>query len=182
MGDPDGFKRTIAVLDIEASALGYRSYPIEVGLAVIEQMQPIRVWSALIRPTQMWVDGGIWSSESAQIHGVPFERLLEDGKAVEQVCDYLNAVLANTIVVTDAPEHDQSWLATLFRAAERSQMFALHDYDALAGTLTFDQQRQHVGILERDRVPHRAGDDALRLAAAYVEALTDTRPVVSRLP
>ena len=43
----------IAVLDLEASALGFGSYPIEVGVAVIQNAgHPIRTWSAMIRPTE----------------------------------------------------------------------------------------------------------------------------------
>lgn len=166
----------IAVLDIEASALGYRSYPIEVGLALIQGSQPIRSWSSLIQPTSMWMDVGNWSSASAEVHGIPFDLLLEEGKPVREICDWLNAALANTVVLTDAPDHDQSWLATLFNAADSGQAFSLRDYDALAGTLTAEQLGRHTRILDRDRAPHRAGEDALRLASAYVEARTGTRP------
>jgi hypothetical protein len=129
----------------------------------------------LIRPISNWIDGGNWSSESAEVHGISFEMLLQGGKRVDELCSWLNAALANTVVVTDAPDHVQSWLATLFRAADQVQVFSLHDYDALAGTLTSEQLRRHTRILDRDRASHRAGEDALRPASAFVEARTGAR-------
>lgn len=162
----------LAVLDLEASALGYRSYPIEAGLALIQgAKQPIRTWSALIQPAPQWRKAGLWSPESADVHKIQRETLEREGRPVDEVCEWLNAVLARAaVVVTDAPLHDQSWLDTLFRAGNREQLFTLSDFDALTGVLDADQYRRMVELLEGAASLHRAGLDALRLAASLVEA------------
>ena len=162
----------IAVLDLEASAFGFESYPVEVGLALVQDAgHPIRTWSTMIRPTEEWLDEGLWSPASACVHGISLKALEEQGHAVEAVCDWLNAILGTrTIVATDAPRYDQDWLDTLFRAARREQLFTLHDFDLLTGGLGADQYRHLVHLLDRDRAPHRAGPDALRLASKLMEA------------
>ncbi|MFC7535926.1 hypothetical protein ACFQPG_00925 [Sphingomonas sp. GCM10030256] len=162
----------IAVLDLEASALGFGSYPVEVGVALIQPAgHPIRTWSAMIRPTEAWLSNGLWSPASAGVHGISLETLGQQGYAVEHVCDWLNNLLGSkTIVATDAPRYDQDWLDTLFKAASREQRFTLYDFEMLTGGLGPDQYRQLVYLLERDQVPHRAGPDALRLASKLMEA------------
>ncbi|MEO7692247.1 MAG: hypothetical protein ABIS51_23380 [Sphingomonas sp.] len=160
------------ILDIEASALGYGSYPIEVGLALIQGTRlPIRTWSALIRPTQQWREAGVWSSESAVVHNIPFDLLEQEGRPASEICSWLNALLGRAaIVVTDAPLYDQDWLDALFRAGDCDQLFTLLDFDALTGGFNPDQYRRFVNLLERERVRHRAGPDALRLARSLLEA------------
>jgi DNA polymerase III epsilon subunit-like protein len=160
----------IAVLDLEASALGKRSYPIEAGVALITgAARPIQTWSTMIRPTQGWLDVGLWSPASAAVHGISLETIMQQGYAVEDVCDWLNALLGSkTIVATDAPRYDQDWLDTLFREANREQLFTL-------------QYRHLVYLLDRTRVPHRAGADALRLASKLMEAHLGYPPRVEDL-
>jgi DNA polymerase III epsilon subunit-like protein len=162
----------IAVLDLEASALGVGSYPIEVGVALIQDAgHPVRTWSTMIRPTEAWLNDGLWSPASACIHGISLDTLEEQGHAVEDVCDWLDVLLGSgTIVATDAPRYDQDWLDTLFKAARREQLFTLYDFDLLTGGLGPDQYRHLVYLLDRDQVPHRAGADALRLASKLMEA------------
>lgn len=162
----------IAVLDLEASALGIGSYPIEVGVALIQPAgHPIRTWSTMIRPTEAWLSEGLWSSASAGVHGIPLDLLQQEGHVIGDVCDWLNAILSTrTIVATDAPRYDQDWLDTLFKAAGREQRFILYDYDLLTGALGSDQYRHFVYLLDRDPAPHRAGPDALRLASRLMEA------------
>lgn len=125
----------------------------------------------MIRPTEAWLSSGLWSPASAGVHGISLERLEQQGHAVEDVCDWLNALLGSrTIVATDAPRYDQDWLDTLFKAAGREQRFTLYDFDMLTGGLGPDQYRQLVYLLDRDHAPHRAGSDALRLASKLMEA------------
>ena len=162
----------IAVLDLEASALGPGSYPIEAGVALIRPgAHPVLSWSTIIRPTQEWLDDGLWSSASAAVHGIPRESLEQHGHSVQEVCDWLNALLGSrTIVATDAPRYDQDWLDTLFKAADREQQFTLHHFEVLTGGLNADQHRHLAYLLGRAIVPHRAGPDALRLATKLMEA------------
>jgi len=106
----------------------------------------------------------------------------QQGRDVADVCDCLNVLLGSkTIVATDAPRYDQDWLDTLFVAAGREQLFTLYDFDALTGGLGADQYRHLVYLLDRARVPHRAGPDALRLASKLMEAHLGYPPRVEDL-
>ncbi|MFK4005129.1 hypothetical protein [Qipengyuania sp. NPDC077563] len=52
--------RRVAILDIEASALGFRSYPIEVGVALVQgEPKLIETGARIIRPTASWLRSGI---------------------------------------------------------------------------------------------------------------------------
>lgn len=170
----------IVILDLEASGLGPGSYPIEAGLALVSgPARQIRTRSILIRPTPQWRDTGLWSPASAAIHNIPRESLDLEGRPVADVCDWLNLELGPpAIVVTDAPAFDQAWLDTLFQAGNREQQFKLHEFDALTGSLDRDQYRTFVDILDRKVVPHRAGPDALRLAASLMEAHLGRPPTI----
>lgn len=161
----------VAVLDLEASGFAHGSYPIEVGIAMVRGGSAIvSNWAALVRPTQLWMDVGLWSEQSAAVHGISFETLLEAGRAPADVCDWLNALLGfKTLVVSDAPMYDQDWLNTLFRAAGREQLFTLHSFEVATVDFVADQHRQLRHLLRRAPIPHRAGADALRLAAALLE-------------
>lgn len=172
------------VLDVEASALGLRSYPIEVGFAIVEGVSaPIRTWSTLIRPTPDWERHGIWSRASEALHGIPLEELQRAGRPTSDVCHMLNALLQPAArVVTDAPDYDADWLVRLFDAAGVEQRFYIGDIERLViECLTSDEQRQYAHLLRRSRAPHRAGPDAVRLASAFLEARISYPPQVKPL-
>lgn len=164
--------RQIAVLDLEASALGTGSYPLEVGLALVRgPARTIATASSLIRPAEAWLRDGLWSDASAAVHGISLDLAVSLGQAVEQDCDWLNALLGSrTIVATDAPRYEQDWLDTLFKAAGREQQFTLYNFEILTADFSSDQHRQLAYLLSRAPVPHRAGPDALRLASKLMEA------------
>ena len=163
--------RRIAILDVEASALESGSYPIEVGVALVRgPSEPIAVGAKLIRPTKEWLDTGVWSKSSEAVHGIPLELLQRDGQSVEDVADWLNALLgSNTIVATDAPPFDRDWLDTLFSGAGREQKFRIVDVQVLTRDFSADQHRHMAHLLGKDAPPHRAADDALRLASKLME-------------
>ena len=164
--------RQIAVLDVEASALGAGSYPVEVGVALVcGTPKHIVSGASLIRPAEAWLRDGAWSAASAAVHGISLELAIAQGHGVEQVCDWLNALFGSkTIVATDAPRYDQDWLDTLFEAAGREQQFTLYNFEILTADFSSDQHRQLAYLLSRAPVPHRAGLDALRLASKLMEA------------
>ena len=163
--------RNIAILDVEASALEPGSFPIEVGVALVRgPSEPIGVGAKLIQPTTDWIETGVWSKSSEAIHGIPLEVVKRERVPVEEVCDWLNGLLgSNTIVATDAPRCDQDWLDTLFEAAGREQRFRIFDYQVLTRDFSADQHRQLAYLLRQDSAPHRADEDALRLASVLME-------------
>ena len=111
--------RRVAILDIEASALGAGSYPIEVGVALIQGLpKPIETGARIIRPTPSWHKSGTWSPASQAVHGLSVETLNQHVHDPGEVCDWLNALLGqHVIVATDDPRYDQDWLVRLFDAA-----------------------------------------------------------------
>jgi hypothetical protein len=109
----------IVFLDFEASSLLPGSFPIEVAW-VDESGQGE---SYLIRPAPGWLDeaGGNpgWSRESEDVHGIPLATLIAEGKPHELVAARAARVLgAATVVCSDMPVSDVSWLRTLFDAAD----------------------------------------------------------------
>ena len=84
----------LAVIDFEASSLDPNGYPIEVGLALRPAPdEPIRGWSALIRPAEDWTRHGDWSPASAKVHGIRGGELLARGQPSEPIATALNAAL-----------------------------------------------------------------------------------------
>lgn len=167
---------TIAIMDIEASGFGPASYPIEIGIALIRGTAArIQLWETLIRPTPEWANSGLWSKASAEVHGIQKEEL-DAGREAAEVAEKLNLLLKSTLVVTDAPSYDQTWLDRLYAAAGCEQRFILNDFDLLTGHLSRDDYRQVVHLLDRKPIPHRAGADALRLATALLEARMGSSP------
>ncbi|MBX7459184.1 hypothetical protein K3152_13075 [Qipengyuania sp. 1NDH17] len=176
--------RHIAILDVEASALEAGSYPIEVGVALVRgPSEPIGVGAKLIRPTKKWLDTGVWSKSSEAVHGMPPDLVKREGKSVDEVCDWLNGLLGtDTIVATDAPRYDQDWLDTLFAAADHEQNFKVLDFQVLTRDFSADQHRHLAYLLRKDAPPHRAAEDALRLASKLMETHWGHPPRESHLP
>lgn len=105
------YPKKLVFIDFEASSLSPESWPIEVGIAWIEQ-QGVVVESKLIQPEPDWsLDD--WSEESAAVHNIPFADL-KTAEPAEDVACWLKEILGDNILVSDAPEFDQRWLDRLF--------------------------------------------------------------------
>lgn len=176
--------RRIAILDVEASALEQGSFPIEVGVALVQgPSEPIGIGAKLIRPTAQWLETGDWSQSAEAVHGIPLELVQREGEPVGNVCDWLNGLLGrDTIVATDAPRYDQDWLDTLFAAAGREQKFRIFDFQVLTRDFSADQHRHLAYLLGRDFPPHRAAGDAGRLASRLMETYWGYPPREAPLP
>jgi len=99
----------IAFLDFEASSLGKEGYPIEVAWVLIAGEEE----SHLIRPDPSWND---WDEEAERIHGITRERLLSEGRSVEDVAQRMLTVLSGRTLYATAPSWDGKWLSKLLRA------------------------------------------------------------------
>ena len=161
----------LIVIDFEASALGMRSYPIEVGLARWQSIDaPLEVWSTLIRPTDGWLLGGVWNPEAAAVHGIRKDDL-SSGMPPADVMAHINEMASNPFAWCDGGSQDDHWLGTLAHAASVVPRFRLADWDMLGGALSSDGYRRMVRWLETSPPPHRAGDDAARLLRAVAVGL-----------
>ncbi len=155
--------KDIAFIDLEASGLSARSWPIEVGWCFVAGAPEAR----LIRPAEQWsLDD--WSRDAEALHGVAHKTLLKEGGEPKQVCEALNAALADKTVYSDAPDWDGFWLYRLFQAGQVRQRFALHNLGAL-----FDltpPEKMDALVAEAERVAprrHRAAPDVLHMRALY---------------
>lgn len=143
------------VIDIEASGLGPRSYPIEIGVALPDD----RGFCTLVRPEPDWT---FWDTEAEAIHHIPRFEAARHGRPAAEVADVLNSELAGKVVYSDGWAHDYSWLSLLYDVAGRRPSFRL---DNLRSLLTeeeaarwHDTKVQLRAELRPER--HRASNDA----------------------
>jgi hypothetical protein len=162
----------VLFLDIEASGLEDQSWPIEVGLSRLvfgPDGFAVDTWSSLLRPAPEWPQEA-WSLEAEAVHGIP-RQALADARTAETVAREVGEMLRARHVLSDAPEFDERWLATLLQSADIPVVTVL-DYDAVSASV-FGHQDLHLVYrsLERTPLPHRAGPDSARLAIAWRDAL-----------
>lgn len=167
----------LVVIDFEATALTLKSYPIEVGIARIEDEElPIVSWSALIAPAPTWDLKSQWDPDAQRVHGItPWQ--LRQGCDPADVMRELNGQTRNGgPVLCDGGPYDRHWLQTLSAAAGVAPTFKLGDIDQLLiqhpiAKAAFRRE------LERSSPPHRAGPDAHRLCSALAKAFTTDVPL-----
>lgn len=155
--------KDIAFIDLEASGLSARSWPIEAGWCFVDGAAQ----AMLIRPDETWsLDD--WDEDAQALHGVAHETLLKKGAPVKEVCEKLNAALAGKQVFSDAPDWDGFWLYRLFQAAKLRQQFVLSDLALCFSSASPEEMDAY--IEKADRIAprtHRAIPDALHMRALY---------------
>ncbi|WDI33215.1 hypothetical protein PUV54_08400 [Hyphococcus flavus] len=155
--------KDIAFIDLEASGLGAKSWPIEAGWCFLSGNPQ----ALLIKPHATWpLDQ--WDEAAFALHGVAYDDLLKAGVAIEEVCTALNEALAGKKVYSDAPDWDGFWFYRLFQAAGVRQEFVLRDfYDVFRNT----PKEILKSIVEEanKNAPraHRAVPDVLHMRALY---------------
>lgn len=160
----------LVVIDFEGSALTLESYPIEVGIARVEdEACPVVFWSSLIAPAPSWDLQSQWDPDAQRVHGItPWQ--LRDGADPAHVMRELNRRTKDGGTVwCDGGHYDTYWLQTLAAAAGIQPEFELGDIGQLlvqhpAAKSAFDR------ALQRSTPPHRAGPDAHRLCSALAQA------------
>lgn len=164
--------RQVFCLDIEASSLGSRSFPIEVAVTDIVTAE---TQSWLIRPTIEWLKSGDWSDGAQAVHGITKSELIKNGLPVRQVVRELTARVNAAVVLSDEQKYDQDWLDKLFLAANKIKITpTLANFREYAQELAHRrQQGEEAGqaiwvatIAAKEIFPqrHRAGPDASRNA------------------
>ena len=111
----------IICLDIEASGLGTRSYPIEIAWKQLDGMDED---DFLIDPRTgyNWND---WDDNAANVHGLTQAELYEEGISAKEAATRLNQRLKGKQVYSDAFEFDYFWISRLFDAAMVRPQFRL---------------------------------------------------------
>lgn len=100
----------IVFVDFEASSLGKRGFPVEVGWAAEDGSGE----GHLIRPAPGWEE---WDASAEAIHGIPRERLEREGEPHGAVARRMVEALRGHDLYASAPSWDGQWLSRLLRAA-----------------------------------------------------------------
>ncbi len=168
--------RKLAFLDIEASGLGSKSWPVEVGWAFEEGAAT----SMLVRPDRTWSDDA-WDEGAERLHHIDRARLNAEGLDARAVCAALNDALVDAEVYSDAPDWDGFWLFRLFSVGGTRQAFALRDFGRLMRPLVAGRESGLFARAER-LAPrrHRAADDARHLQTLYRLASENCAPRLTR--
>lgn len=155
--------KDIAFIDLEASGLSARSWPIEVGWCFAGG----KPQALLIKPAPDWTLDD-WSKDAEALHGVSHRALIAKGVEPEAVCEKLNAALAGKTIYSDAPDWDGFWLYRLFQAARIRQRFVLSDLFGVLLKVPPEQLDRLIDQAER-KAPrrHRAVPDALHMRTLY---------------
>ena len=160
-------------LDIEASSLGHRSFPIEVAYASSLGDQK----SYLIKPTKYWLENGSWcSSAEFSIHKISKYMLAKHGINPVDVANSLNEALCGKLVLCNDLEYDGVWLSQLFKAANVSVMFSLTDLRYLYefwGENKTHSFKQNYDAISPSTI-HRSLPDAQRFVDAFNMTKTNT--------
>ncbi len=123
----------------------------------------------MIRPAPEW-NRTDWAAQSAAVHRISVDAL-QDAPTASIVVDGFLENLAGRVPVSDAPEFEKYWLSRLFEAGGRGDAPAVGDYHGVSfacfSGLALDTLYE---TLMRRAVPHRAGPDSARLAAAWRKA------------
>lgn len=167
-------------IDFEASSLSKNSWPIEVGIAWFDSGDII-VESKLIRPVPAWSMED-WHPESEEIHGIP-RTTLDEAEAAADVAMWLRNKLQGQLVVSDAPEFDQRWCNRLMETIGGAPEIKIDDFDRvvwwafseLDGRIAPGRMHDVYGRLTAEKTIHRAGDDAAKLARAWLAGCRESK-------
>ncbi len=155
--------KDVAFIDLEASGLSARSWPIEVGWCFAGGAPK----AMLIQPDEAWsLDD--WNPAAEALHGIAYDDLMKEGVAADKVCERLNNALAGKLVFSDAPDWDGFWLYRLFQAAKKRQRFIVSDFSSIFRSAPPEDVDRY--IAEAERVAprtHRAIPDVLHMRALY---------------
>ena len=149
-------------IDFEASGIAPDSYPIEVAVVSSEA-----AYHSLIRPVYYWTH---WSWDAQDMHGIPRESLVADGREPAQIAVKLNAVFLGARLCCDSPQ-DGFWLDTLFEAAGIECSFTVLPLESFVGRSTADE----IYRMTPAKRSHRALPDATSLMAATLKYASKAR-------
>ncbi len=128
----------------------------------------------LIRPDPSWSMDD-WHPASEKVHGIP-RSALNEAETAGSVAMWLRDKLDGRLVVSDAPEFDQSWLDRLMKTACEQHEIRIDDVDRVVWW-AFSEMDGQIGPgrlhyvyshLTNEKTIHRAGDDAAKLARAWL--------------
>jgi hypothetical protein len=153
----------LVFLDFEASSLGKRSYPIEVGWV----FEDGRSEAYLIRPAPEWTD---WDEEAEAIHHITRSEVSANGTPHDAVARRMIDELSGRDLLASAPSWDGKWLSTLLRAAGLPRhSLRLRDSD--------DALRETASAILKPVVPLARLDEVIAEVLAETEVRASHQPL-----
>ena len=142
------------VVDIEASGLSSRSYPIEIGL-----FNGTDHYQTLICPEEEWQH---WNARAESLHGLSRHYLEKHGSAARKVCEEINNLVGGCVLFSDHDDWDGFWLQRLYASTGVQQQFLVASLIELLGQGKQEEFSALVSELRRrgEYRSHRALDDA----------------------
>ncbi len=159
----DARTKRIVFIDVEASGLCEKSWPIEIGWGFVDESPH----AVLIKPDGEWPHSA-WDKEAEALHGLTIPQLERDGADPRDVCHLLNASLSGAMVYSDALDWDGFWLYRLYTAGGVKPEFDLSDFADLMRQFALDCEddvRARADV-EAPRL-HRAAADVAHMQAVY---------------
>lgn len=159
-------------LDVEASSLNKKSYPIEIGFINAANTNS---YSYLINPDSVsgWDD---WSYESEDVHKISRYFLWEHGSDASFVSEELQKILESSVVIVDSPMYDKMWLYELFSQTNKTINFEiisvaefLYDHNLYHKLVDFNKRRTELHNL--GEIKHAALDDAIQNKNILIDLL-----------
>ncbi|MEM5536129.1 hypothetical protein WNY58_06960 [Neptuniibacter pectenicola] len=114
-------------IDLEASGLGTKSYPIEVAWINDKTGEYDHF---LINPESA-PDWHYWDDNAEELHGIERENLVAKGLDIVNACKRMNKMLAGKTLISDAFEFDRFWLTRLFDATGIAPSFSMAGLDKI---------------------------------------------------
>lgn len=167
-------------IDFEASSLAPKSWPIEVGIAWVDNGRVVAE-AKLICPEPTWSMDD-WHPASEKVHGIP-RSALNEAETAESVAMWLRGKLQGKHIVSDAPEFDQRWLDSLMQSIGGAPDITLDDFDRavwwafseMDGQIAPGRLHDVYSHLANETTVHRACDDAAKLARAWLAGIKESR-------
>jgi len=168
---------TPAIIDLEASGFGRRSYPIEIGIALASG----QTHCFLIKPHALWT---YWDNNAERVHGISREILDSRGREIIEIATSLNELLYGQTIYSDGWGMDMSWLGKLYELAGIAQQFRLAQLQALFQPQQYERWHDTYKQLQNDLKlkRHRASADALLIQQTFIHTREqfDTKIKVAR--
>lgn len=106
---------------VSVTAFGH--YPLSHPLEVAVVLPNGQYLNEIVRPPDAWA---LWSLETEKTHGLSLEKIMDEGKSPEEVCDRLNAFCHGRDLYSDSWLFEHAWIKKLFRCCGRRPAFSCH--------------------------------------------------------
>jgi hypothetical protein len=150
------------IIDLEASGLSSKSYPIEVGIAADDNSK----YCALILPAEDWT---YWDSEAEKVHRIGRDLLHAHGKPARVIAEDLNRLYAGKTLYTDGWVVDKPWMVQLFHAAGVEMKFTVSPLEMILSEAQMERwhETKNQLLAEVNQQRHRASFDAWVIQETY---------------